>query len=127
MENLLNEVKQYRKEQAELLDWHKHNGHPITISFDEGGLNACDKIIAIIERAKAKADSTSGKDLPGMQSYNQAFNDGIEAAAENAKLLSHNKSLLHLPYGWEENEHTDLISGTKCTVSKESILKLKKP
>ena len=63
MEKLLIEIKQYRKEQAELLDWNKHNGHPVTVSFDEGGLNACDKIIAIIERARAKSDSTSEKDL----------------------------------------------------------------
>ena len=63
MEKLLNEVKQYRKEQAELIDWNKNNGHPIMVSYDEGGLNACDKIIAIIERVRAKADSTSEKDL----------------------------------------------------------------
>jgi hypothetical protein len=63
MEKLLNEVKQYRKEQAELLDWNKHNGHPVMISFDEGGLNACDKIITIIERCEGKSDSTSEKDL----------------------------------------------------------------
>lgn len=68
MEKLLNEVKQYRKEQAELLDWNKHNGHPVMVSFDEGGLNACDKIIAIIERALANA-GTSEKDLTGMRSY----------------------------------------------------------
>lgn len=47
---LLNEVRQYRKEQAELFEWTKKNGHPKMASFDEGGLNACDKLIAVIEK-----------------------------------------------------------------------------
>jgi len=47
---LLDEVRQYRKEQAELFEWTKKNGHPKMASFDEGGLNACDKLIVIIEK-----------------------------------------------------------------------------
>jgi len=47
---LVNEVRKYRKEQAELFEWTKKNGHPKMASFDEGGLNACDKLIAIIEK-----------------------------------------------------------------------------
>lgn len=95
MEKLLNEVKQYRKEQAELLDWNKHNGHPVMVSFDEGGLNACDKIIAIIERAGAKADSTSEKDLrvcevmPSGFSVNQenAIFYGLKELAEQGQTV----------------------------------------
>lgn len=59
MEELLKEIRQYRKEQAELFEWTKKNGHPKMASFDEGGLNACDKIIAIVARALAKSSDES--------------------------------------------------------------------
>lgn len=47
---LLDKFKQYRKEQQELCEFSKNNGHPKSAAFDEGGLNACDKLIAIIEK-----------------------------------------------------------------------------
>lgn len=65
MERLLNAIKQYRKEQADMLDWSRRNGHPVMANFDEGGLNACDKIITIVESVMAEnSDELSNCNKP---------------------------------------------------------------
>lgn len=57
----------------------------------------------------------------------EAYNQAIDDAVFHALIRSTNNHLkLQFPDGWEESQHTDLISGTKCRVSQESILKLKK-
>lgn len=73
MEKLLNEIKKYRKEQAELHEWTKKNGHPMTANYTEGGLDTCDKIIAIIERAvDDSSHESSGLNIPPV-SNNEAL------------------------------------------------------
>ena len=77
MEKLLNKIKQYRKEQAELHEWTKKNGHPMTANYTEGGLDTCDKIIAIIERAVADSShESSGLNKPVVIKSEAAVCDG---------------------------------------------------